>query len=219
MRLARSTLPLLAALVLAAGVRAAPPPESLAEEILAESGYQKELVPTPARPARPAGCERSGSVRLSAGAGGGSVTGLLAWLGVGVALALALIWLGSALVARRRPAAAAGGAAPAGPAAAARRDASLERVERLAAAGRHAEAVHELLLLAVERLSQRHQRPVSGWHTGRELTRLLPADAGERERFGRLVAEVERSLFGGHPVGARGFERCLADFRAMELSA
>jgi hypothetical protein len=148
------------------------------------------------------------------------VTGLLAWLGVGVAAALALIWLGSALAARRRTALAGGGAAADGPAAAAaRRDASLERVERLAAAGRHAEAVHELLLLAVERLSQRHQRPVSGWHTGRELTRLLPADAGERERFGRLVAEVERSLFGGHPVGARDYERCLADFRALELTA
>ena len=219
MRLTRSTLPLLSILLLAAGTRAAPPPKSLAEEILADSGYQRELVPAPARPERTAGCDRPGSVRLSAGAGGGSVTGLLAWLGVGVAVALALIWLGSALNARRRQAAAAGAAA-AGPAAAAgRRDASLERVERLAAAGRHAEAVHELLLLAVDRLSQRHQRPVSGWHTARELMRLLPADAGERERFGRLVAAVERSLFGGHPVDARGFERCLADFRAMELAA
>ena len=37
---------------------------------------------------------------------------------------------------------------------------------------------------------------------------MLPLTRRGREAFRELVREVERSLFGGQPVGASDYERC-----------
>ena len=128
---------------------------------------------------------------------------LLVCLVVGLVLALVVRWL-----ARRRrddAAAEAAGGAAAAPASAPA-PAELDEVDRLAAAGRHGEAVHALLLLAIARLSRRLPRPPAASRTSRELARQLPLDAGARDAFAALVALVERTLFGGVAAGAAEFQ-------------
>lgn len=217
---------LIGGLVLAQSVAGAEPPPAgeLAREILADPAYQRELPtrpePTPPRPE--SGCDQGERIHLSgrpaAAAGAGSVASLLAWLAVGVAVVLVALWVGAAVVRKRREA---GAAAPdpidvegadSGP------DPSLAAIERLATQGRYTQAIHELLLLTVRRLADRHSRTVSGWLTSRELIRLLPASDDERQRFGRLVTWVERALFGGQPVDRTTYDNCLADFMALGLS-
>jgi len=92
---------------------------------------------------------------------------------------------------------------------------SLEEVERLASAGRHAEAVHELFLLALERLSAAKKLQVAPWLTGRELIRRLPRSKQERTHFKRLVAAVELSLFGDRPIGSSAYNLCLEAYREL----
>ncbi len=186
-------------------------PADVAREILSDPSFQKEIVPE--RTQRTSGRVRSAPAPAPAG-GSGSLAILLAWLGVGVAICLALVWLAAGLQRRKtdRPATAEDREEEAVEAGV---DPSLVAVERLAAGGRFTEAIHELLLLAVRRLSERHGRTISGWLTSRELTRLLPANEQERTRFTHLVNAVERSLFGGQAVDRPGFELCMEKFRGL----
>jgi hypothetical protein len=82
----------------------------------------------------------------------------------------------------------------------------LADADRLAAAGRYGEAVHVLLLLAIDRLSRRTARPPAPSRTSRELVWLLPLEGSARDAFAALVALVEKTLFGGLSAVAADFQ-------------
>lgn len=91
----------------------------------------------------------------------------------------------------------------------------LNEADRLAEAGRYAEAVHHLLLRSVEDIGQRRPRLLRPALTSRDLARAEAIPSGPRGLFSDLAAIVERSLFGGAPVGADEWGRCreaYADF-------
>jgi Domain of unknown function (DUF4129) len=94
----------------------------------------------------------------------------------------------------------------------------LADADRLAAAGRHGEAIHVLLLVAIDRLSRRTARPPAASRTSRELVRLLPLEGAARDAFAALVALVEKTLFGGLGAAAGDFatarEKALAALSA-----
>ncbi|MEZ4432677.1 MAG: DUF4129 domain-containing protein [bacterium] len=86
----------------------------------------------------------------------------------------------------------------------------LTDADRLAAAGRYAEAVHALLLRTIEALARRV--PVPRALTSREILdrAALPEDA--RAAFAELVAAVELTRFGGRRAAADDYTRCVDCF-------
>lgn len=91
----------------------------------------------------------------------------------------------------------------------------LNEADRLAAAGQYAEAVHHLLLRSVEDIGQRRPRLVRPALTSRDLARADAIPPAPRQLFADLAGVVERSLFGGDPVGSDEWGRCreaYADF-------
>jgi len=104
-----------------------------------------------------------------------------------------------------------------GPAPAAKGDRSLERARALAEAGQHLEAVHLLLLVAVDHWSATAAGAGIADKTSREVLRGLPDSlpSERREAFATLVRAVEWSWFGGRPTGRSEYEqalRCCRDF-------
>jgi hypothetical protein len=80
----------------------------------------------------------------------------------------------------------------------------------LAAAGRHAEAIHALLMAAMTRLAGRVT--LAGSLTSREvLDRARLADA-PREALGALVDAVELTVFGGRAAGAAEYGEAAAQY-------
>jgi hypothetical protein len=96
---------------------------------------------------------------------------------------------------------------------------SFEDAARLAAEGRYAEAVHALLLAAIRHFAARTRTAIQPSRTSRELVRTLPLAPDAREAFADLVRTVERSLFGGEPLGAAEYERNLERFQALTRRA
>jgi len=180
-------------------------PEDLgktAREILAGTTYQKKLVEP----------EKRVSVAVN---GSGSIWLTLSLLASGLAFALVLVWLVSRAMDRQpkepRPDAAGAGSPDGSP----REGATLTEVERHAAAGRFGEAVHLLLLLAVDRLcAGREERPADAF-TSRELARILPRTPEERTLFHRLVSTVELFLFGNRSVDEERYRSCLEAFQRL----
>jgi len=172
----------------------------IARQIVAGAGYQDKLV------------EPEKEVTLPPI---GPLLRMLLLLVLGLAGALLLIWLINREIERRRreaPPDAAGTGAPSG---SGRKEPTLTEAERLAAAGRFGEAVHVLLLLAVDRLgADRETRPADAC-TSRELARLLPRTGEERTLFLRLVTTVEHFLFGDRPVNENQYRTCLDAFQRL----
>jgi len=84
---------------------------------------------------------------------------------------------------------------------------------RLAVEGRYKDAMHALLLLAVNRLSRRSGvDPARSW-TSRELVRRLLLPDRARDALRSLVHAVEVSHFGGADVEAADYDRCLDHYR------
>jgi hypothetical protein len=77
----------------------------------------------------------------------------------------------------------------------------LKEADALAAERRFAEAVHHLLFRSIEDLSRRRPQLVRPALTSRELAAAEAVPTGARALFARIAAPVERSLFGGRPVG------------------
>ena len=91
----------------------------------------------------------------------------------------------------------------------------LEEAEAMARAGRFAEAIHHLLLRSVEDIAHRRPRLVRPALTSRELAASDGIPAAARTLFARIAGLVERSLFGGRPVGRPDWEQArtaYADF-------
>jgi hypothetical protein len=134
----------------------------------------------------------------------------LPWIAVGVLVAFMI----ANLISRRRKLAAKPPETrtrvpvPA-PAPAAETPASLGLAEALAREGRYAEAIHALLLAAIEAV--REVRPVAASLTSREVAASAGAlSDGGRQALRQIVQAVEITRFGGRPAGAREYEACVA---------
>lgn len=92
----------------------------------------------------------------------------------------------------------------------------LDDADRLAAAGRFAEAVHALLMRTIEALGR--QIVVSRALTSREILARagLPTDA--RAAFADLVTAVEITHFGGRGADADDYARCVACFHRIRVA-
>ncbi len=137
---------------------------------------------------------------------------LLAYAAVAVLAALLCIWIVRLLLARRArevtEEAAAGEAAEL--------DVRLDGPDRLAAAGRHAEAIHQLLLETLAALSRASRLPPS--FTSREVLERAVLPGRAREALSALVLAVERSRFGGEPAGEADYRACQARFEEFLAS-
>jgi len=178
----------------------------LARDILADEAYQKNLV-------EPETVEFIPVARRSDGHGT-LVLLVLLMLGLALAGALILLKVFNTMSERRREKAFAdeeNRRQPETP----QKDPQLEEAEDHAAAGRFTEAVHLLLLIAVDRLHIAQGLVLSDALTSRELLRLLPRTPEERTLFKHLVTTVEVSLFGGRAVTGKRYRICLEACRSL----
>jgi len=192
-----------------------PTPAALRERarsVLADARYQRQLSSSRGSGAR--GGDLGDAPRMAlpppvlAALGSARLAQLVLLVLAGAALALLALWAFRFWRARRRKAAPA--AVPPSPAGGEARPPLAGDAERLLAAGRYAEAVHALLLHALRQLADRFRVAIPPSRTSREILALLPLKAERREALAELVRTVERSLFGGAPVGREDYERSLA---------
>jgi hypothetical protein len=94
----------------------------------------------------------------------------------------------------------------------------LEDADRLAAEGRYEEAAHLLLFRSIDDLSDRKPGAVRPALTSRDIAQLDAIPAAARAAFGRIAEVVERSFFGGRPVGAEGFAECRTAYQAYAFA-
>ncbi|WP_292105370.1 DUF4129 domain-containing protein [Brevundimonas sp.] len=143
------------------------------------------------------------------------------WIGLFSLVALILFAVGRELVRLRLP--------PAKPtqipplaATAWRPDAQAARdlladADALAARGLYAEAAHLLLLRSVQDIEKRQPKALRASLTTREIMALTALPDTARPAFSRIGRTVERSLFGGAPVGASAFAECRSAYEAFAL--
>ena len=91
----------------------------------------------------------------------------------------------------------------------------LEEADRLAAAGRYAEAARLLLHRSIEEIEGRRPRLVRPALTSREIGRLEDIPEAARNTFAAIAAVVERSFFGGRDVDAAGFAECRRTYESF----
>lgn len=143
------------------------------------------------------------------------------WIGLALVVALILYAIVNEILRLRGPRAVASKPAPVGepewrPDAQAARD-LLREADALAAQGRYAEASHLLLLRSVEDIQKRQPRAVRISLTTREIGALRSLPEAARPAFALIGSVVERSLFGGTPVGADDFSGCRRAYEAFAL--
>ena len=198
-----------------------------ARQVVGQPAYQKDAQESdsPADPQAPWNKKDRGfRVRRSVpvGAFGTSLVHLLFYLAMGLAMGVALLWIvatwhGRKIATRPTGLETHGESLSIGP------EPELDLVLGLAGQGRYAEAVHQLLLLAVLQLMRQRARAglaesVPGDSlTSRELLHVLPKDASQRQRFALLVSTAERVLFAGQPLGLAAFDDCLESYRGLAL--
>jgi hypothetical protein len=84
----------------------------------------------------------------------------------------------------------------------------LEDVDRLAAQGRFAEAVHLLLHRSIQDIQGKRPNLVRPALTSRDISGLSALPERARAAFSAIARVVERSHFGGRPVDADAFAEC-----------
>lgn len=89
---------------------------------------------------------------------------------------------------------------------------TLAEADALAAEGRFAEAIHLLLLVAMERLRGELGPRLAPAMTGREVLHLAALPGAAAEPLGRMVALSEIKHFGGREASAPDYRVCRADF-------
>ncbi|MEQ8356140.1 MAG: DUF4129 domain-containing protein [Kiloniellaceae bacterium] len=89
---------------------------------------------------------------------------------------------------------------------------TLAEADALASEGRFAEAIHLLLLVALERLRRELGPRVAPAMTSREVLRLTPVPGAARDPLARMVALCEIKHFGGRAAGAPDYRTCRRDF-------
>ncbi|WP_337847060.1 hypothetical protein [Sphingomonas sp.] len=122
-------------------------------------------------------------------------------------------WLANRLARRGTDAAPNPGWAPA----AATARALLVEADQLAAAGDYDAAVRLLLHRSVEDIERWRGDLLRPSLTARDIGRIDQLPESARAIFSRIVADVERSLFAGHPLGAADWARARADYAGFAL--
>lgn len=84
----------------------------------------------------------------------------------------------------------------------------LEDADRLAAAGRFAEAVHLILFRSIEDIETKRPDLIRPALTSRDIAQLDGVPERVRRTFSEIARVVERSFFGGRSVGAEEFSAC-----------
>jgi len=84
----------------------------------------------------------------------------------------------------------------------------LEDADRLAAAGRFAEAVHLILFRSIEDIEGKRPDLIRPALTSRDIAQLDGVPERVRRTFSDIAQVVERSFFGGRSVGADEFAAC-----------
>lgn len=93
----------------------------------------------------------------------------------------------------------------------------LVEADQLAATGRYDEAVRLLLHRSVEDIERWRGDPLRPSWTSRDIARIDALPDTARAVFGRIVADVERSLFAGQPLGEADWTRARADYSSFAL--
>ena len=79
----------------------------------------------------------------------------------------------------------------------------LEEADALARDGRYAEAIHHLLFRSIEDIASRRPNLIRPALTSREIGASHGIPGRARELFAAIARLVERSLFGGRPLGEK----------------
>ncbi len=195
-------------------VLAAPEPfevDAAIERVLASDDYQTELPAGPApvpetmpprRASRPRDPEPFHADDLR------PVGSVLLWLFAGVLGVAVAVWLAREFQQRQRARAAiAAPAKPEEPVPAAEA-AQIPEHEALALAGRHADAVHAILLSVLAAIGRAHAGMRPAW-TSREILTLLKLEDGAHRALRSLVGLVEVTRFGGAPAREEEYRKAL----------
>ena len=95
----------------------------------------------------------------------------------------------------------------------------LDEIERLARAGAYAEAIHLMLLRALEALRRRLGTSWAKSLTSREIARRSELAPTDRSALKMLVGAVEISRFGGQSANEQIYRACLDQYRLIGESA
>lgn len=93
----------------------------------------------------------------------------------------------------------------------------LDDADRLAAAGRYAEAVRLILHRSIEDIEKWRGDSLRPSLTSRDIAAFDTFPDAARTVFRRIVADVERSLFAGNPLGEADWTRARADYAGFAL--
>jgi hypothetical protein len=93
----------------------------------------------------------------------------------------------------------------------------LDEADRLAAAGRYAEAVRLILHRSIEDIEKWRGDSLRPSLTSRDIAAFESLPDTARSVFRRIVADVERSLFGGNMLGEGDWTRARADYADFAL--
>jgi hypothetical protein len=91
----------------------------------------------------------------------------------------------------------------------------LDEIERLARAGAYAEAIHLMLLRALEALRRRLGTSWAKSLTSREIARRSELPGTDRSALKMLVGAVEISRFGGQSANEQIYRACLDQYRLI----
>ena len=91
----------------------------------------------------------------------------------------------------------------------------IDEIERLARAGAFAEAIHLMLLRALEALRRRLGTSWAKSLTSREIVRRSELPVSDRSALKVLVGAVEISRFGGHSANEQVYRACLDQYRLI----
>lgn len=94
----------------------------------------------------------------------------------------------------------------------------LEEADALAREGRFAEAIHHLLFRSIEDIARRRPNSIRPALTSREIAASPAIPSRARELFANIALLVERSLFGGRPVGERDWVAARAAYSDLAFA-
>ena len=93
----------------------------------------------------------------------------------------------------------------------------LREADALAGEGRFAEAIHLLLWRSLEDIRRRRPRLLRPSLTSRDIAAAAELPDAARTTFAAIARVVERSLFGGVPVGADDWAACRGSYADFAL--
>ncbi|MGD2131674.1 MAG: hypothetical protein PVI23_02715 [Maricaulaceae bacterium] len=93
----------------------------------------------------------------------------------------------------------------------------LEEADRLAAAGRFAEAARHLLHRSIQDIEDHRNAPLSLAMTSREISRLEALSLQGRAAFKVIAEAVEHGVFAAQPVHAEDYQTCRRAYASFAL--